>query len=68
MRLPARKCRAYGAAGVLEHHEVLPTGILGMLRAGAFAAVIVGAAFLAHGGSAADEIPLRSDSTIEPVV
>lgn len=55
-------------AGVVIYHEVLPTGILGVLRAGAFAAVIVGAAFLAHGGSAADEIPFRSDSTIEPVV
>ena len=36
-------------AGVVVYHELLPTGILGMLRAVAFAAVILGAAVLARG-------------------
>lgn len=38
-------------AGVVVYHELLPTGILGVLRALAFAAVILGAAVLARGAS-----------------
>ena len=38
-------------AGVVVYHELLPTGILGVLRVVAFAAVILGAAVLARGAS-----------------
>lgn len=38
-------------AGVVVYHELLPTGILGVLRGIAFAAVILGAAVLARGSS-----------------
>jgi hypothetical protein len=38
-------------AGVVVYHELLPTGIFGVLRVLAFAAVILGAVMLANGAS-----------------
>jgi hypothetical protein len=37
--------------------ERLPSGALGVARLGAFAAVVVGAALLAHGEPPADHLP-----------
>lgn len=51
-------------AGVVVYHELLPTGILGVLRVVAFAAVILGAAVLARGSSSAPAAgPSPADST-----
>ena len=50
-------------AGVVVYHELLPTGVLGVLRVIAFAAVILGAAVLARGASSP---PTAAASVPEP--
>jgi hypothetical protein len=59
-------------AGVVVYHELLPAGIFGVVRALAFAAVILGAAILARGASseptaaASPGPPLRGTSEPGP--